>query len=585
MNKKLFLLSVLTATLALLLSGCQTSREELVANALGGSAFHQALLADAYLNGYGFNVDYPLAAKWAKEAAAQQDPDGMYIYGVICEYGLGIAAADFRQADELYRKAIPGLKTQNAKGNPQAIYDLGCAYLYGRGVARDYAAARVMLESAARKGFSPAYAKLGLLYRNGWGVKADRDQAKSLLLRSANDGMPEAQYTLAECYLDAGNLTAARNWYREAAARNYPPALTALAEILRDGHGTEANPEQAKKLLERAVATGYPPAMMQLADLYYKDPADRDKASPLYLDAVGKNYAPACAKLADIYAGMSKENPENAVRAMILYRLTDNIYANPDYRRKMAALDIYNAQYFFIEFGWQDVRDAVQFLKYEAAMPAIVATFQNGQEQESHRMLAAALKQDAAALFLSNDWYEIYRRHLPPSWAGEIFQANAVAMAGKPSFWLSYGTCANLNGRPELAMTAVNKLEKMLVKMPAGHIAETWKTLTAMIRTEALLQRDMTDNAYDQLTTDGKLELSPQLENYLNSYCPAIMRDRERFAKATGMTGLLKPGLKVPAMPSAQPFYDYSLGKTTQPQAIIPEPELKKEQLFIPANQ
>ena len=46
---------------------------------------------------------------------------------------------------------------------PDAEYELGLLYLYGRGVTRDYSQAAVLIQDAARKGQLDAMALLGYL--------------------------------------------------------------------------------------------------------------------------------------------------------------------------------------------------------------------------------------------------------------------------------------------------------------------------------------------------------------------------------------------------------------------------------------
>jgi len=583
MKKEVFRKWLVPLLLLLAIAGCRSAREELVERALGGDPFHQAVLADAYLNGYGFNVDRQLAAKWARSAADRHDPDGLYLYGTLVEAGL--PAADHQLADKLYAEALPGLRQQADRGNPQSLYDLGNAYLYGRGVSRDYAAARVMFETAARRNFTPAETQLGLIFLRGWGVKADRQQAKKLLLSSALNGIPEAQTLLGDCYRTEGNYTAARNWYREAAARNYPPALTQLAVMARDGLATQPDLSAAADWFERAG--DYPPALTQLADLKRRDPATRDQALQLYLTAIGKDYAPACLGLAELYAELGKDNPDYVLKAMVLYRIADNLGVHPDRADRAEQLDSRNALFYFVRYGCQDLKQPSYYLQYQSIMPTLIAIYRNGQEAEAHRRFQQALQQNPLPFYYGNAWVEIYRHHLPLSWAGEIFQAAAAARQDtRPFFWLGYGTCANLAGRPELAMLAVSRLDRLIPQMDSPGEINTWKTLVAMIRTEALIQRGLSDKAYSLLESDADLRITPPAINFIAAFCPALFQERNRYEALPQFRALSTLSSSGPAgaKPAAQPFFDYARGAITLPQAIVPEPEVRKEPLFIPTN-
>lgn len=580
--KKLLYYSAAVALLAVGFSGCQSSRQALVESASVGNAYSQAVLAGCYLNGYGFKVDYRLAAKWASDAAAQNDPDGMYVYGIICEHGYGDVEIDHAKAQHLYRNAIPGLQALLRKGSAQGQFDLGCAYLYGRGLKRDYISAQALLEAAAERGFAPAYAKLGLMHLNGWGFRVDLDKARKLLLRAAQDDIPEAQTALAGIYLKDKNFHAARNWFQDAADLDYPPAITALAEMYRDGIGVKRDPVLADGLIRRAADLNYPPAITMLANAAAAKPASRELAIKLYNRAIAKDYASACLPLGNLYYQLHNEKLEYAIRAMVLYQLAANYGAFVEVKDRMIELDRLNGLFYFVKFSWKDIRTPSCYLKYDSNMPRILAGYLGGMEKGSYDLFRKSLSENPLPFYFGNDWFEINRHRLPLAWAGDIFQAVAATQADQPFYWLCYGTCANLAGRPELAMTAVQRLDTLVPTMSSLTDAVAVKNLSALIRTSALIQRGMEKEAYDRLFVGGRFTgVTEPLNNYIRFFAPWVLKDREKFAMATGIK--IDDKVSIPPLPQAQPFYDVSLGATVN-NPILAEPTVKPEAMIRPSN-
>ena len=100
--------------------------------------------------------DYAKAREWYEKAAAKGDANAMSNLGVLYDNGQGVAQ-DYAKAREWYEKAA-------AKGDANAMNNLGLLYNNGHGVAQDYAKAREWYEKAAAKGDATAMANLGVLY-------------------------------------------------------------------------------------------------------------------------------------------------------------------------------------------------------------------------------------------------------------------------------------------------------------------------------------------------------------------------------------------------------------------------------------
>lgn len=63
------------------------------------------------------------------------------------------------------------------QGNPQGLYNVGCGYFVGKGVAKDLSKAVYYFTQAASAHFFPAMVNLGNMYVKGMGVPKDLKEA------------------------------------------------------------------------------------------------------------------------------------------------------------------------------------------------------------------------------------------------------------------------------------------------------------------------------------------------------------------------------------------------------------------------
>jgi hypothetical protein len=161
-----------------------------------------------------------------EKAAAKGDANAMFNLGVLYHNGQGVAQ-DYTKAREWYEKAA-------AKGDASAMFNLGVLYDNGFGVAQDYAKARAWYEKAAAKGQASAMFNLGLLYHNGHGVAKDYARAREWFEKAADEDNASAMFNLGVVY-DYGFGVAqdhakAREWYGKAAARGHARARALVGE-------------------------------------------------------------------------------------------------------------------------------------------------------------------------------------------------------------------------------------------------------------------------------------------------------------------------------------------------------------------
>ena len=76
--------------------------------------------------------------------------------------------------------------------------NLGLLYMYGKGVARDYAEAKHLFEQGAALGEASAMNGLGAIYNAGDGVPRNVAVARQWFEKAAALGNPEAKQNLKE---------------------------------------------------------------------------------------------------------------------------------------------------------------------------------------------------------------------------------------------------------------------------------------------------------------------------------------------------------------------------------------------------
>ena len=128
---------------------------------------------------------------------------------------------DAQKAEELYKRALPGIQKLSDAGNLAATKLLGDMYLDGKGgLKQDYAKALETYMIAADEDYAPAQAQVGYIYQNALGVPADYAKAMEWNNRAAMQGNPEGQAQIGYLYQNGlgvtQNLDEAGRWYTRA---------------------------------------------------------------------------------------------------------------------------------------------------------------------------------------------------------------------------------------------------------------------------------------------------------------------------------------------------------------------------------
>lgn len=191
-----------------------------------GLEYGKATLGDLALSGYRKPGGIQFALKMFHEAAESGQPAAAAFLGDIYEKGDGV---EKNQAEALKWYLLAA-----DKGDVSAQFDLGRLY----SVQKNYTEAVKWYGKAAEKGNAAAQVNLGNMYANGEGVPQDYRQAVKWYRKAAEQGQALAQFNLGASYLKGegvmkDNLEAAK-WFQLAAMQGHASAQFAMAVLYKN---------------------------------------------------------------------------------------------------------------------------------------------------------------------------------------------------------------------------------------------------------------------------------------------------------------------------------------------------------------
>jgi uncharacterized protein len=190
--------------------------------------------------------------------------------------GLAVNCKYLVAAALLVASAAP-LSAQNVKAGIEA---------WQRG---DYAAAVTIWRPLAEKGDPEAEFDLGQAYRWGRGVPVNLAAAKTWYERAANQGQVDAQTTLGLLLFQNGDQAEGLKWLKEAAEQDEPRAQLVYGTALVNGDGVTQDPALGYAYVSRAAGQGLQAARETLEQLDQIIPiADRKRGIALARD-ISKN--------------------------------------------------------------------------------------------------------------------------------------------------------------------------------------------------------------------------------------------------------------------------------------------------------
>jgi hypothetical protein len=190
------------------------------------------------------------------------------ITGILCVCPSIWASNDEKSVDVLLELA--------EKGDPEAQYNIGVIYFFGKEVPQNQANAFTWFKKAAEQGYNAAQYALGRMYYYGQGVQKDGDQAAAWFRKAAEKGYADAQFALGVmCQFGkyvGKDLDAAVKWYRSASDSGLAAAQYALGTMYSLGEGVEKDLVKGIEWLKKSSAQNYGPAGQTLLIIESKSP-------------------------------------------------------------------------------------------------------------------------------------------------------------------------------------------------------------------------------------------------------------------------------------------------------------------------
>lgn len=157
-------------------------------------------------------------------------------------------------------------------GDPDGLYALGMAYLFGWDIEQDEKIGYDYLEQASDLGQTEAMTLLVRMYMQGEYDGLDPETAAKMSITAAKDGIPDAQMYAGLAYMDGigvkQDYSKAAKLFRLAANQGNDEARTNLAFLFQEGLGVEKDVAKAYKMYRTAAKNGNLNGMFHLAIAY-----------------------------------------------------------------------------------------------------------------------------------------------------------------------------------------------------------------------------------------------------------------------------------------------------------------------------
>lgn len=240
-----------------------TALKELSDPALAEVPAVQGYLGRLYFFGQGVDRDPDRGMALLEAAAKGGDLDSVTLVAQAYDLGMGV------KQDKA--KAFAFWQIGAERGMTRAQVEVGRRYQTGEATGQaDYDQAASWLRKAAAKGDAQAMTELGWMAQNGLGMARDETAAAEFYRRAANKGQPLAMDRLARLMLDdGGDLGEARGLAETAVQREGQPAFhDTLGSILLLQGELAAAEEQFKLAAKKSPL--YAAAREHLGDLYWQ---------------------------------------------------------------------------------------------------------------------------------------------------------------------------------------------------------------------------------------------------------------------------------------------------------------------------
>ena len=168
--------------------------------------------------------------------------------------------------------SIEEVKELASKDDPDGLYALGMAYLFGWDIEADEKLGYEYLETASDKGQTEAMTLLVRMFMQNEYQGMDAIKAAELSIKAAKDGIPDAQMYAGLAYMDGISVEQdykeAARYFRLAANQGNSEARTNLAYLFQEGLGVEKDLEKAFKMYRTAAKSGNMNGMFHVGICY-----------------------------------------------------------------------------------------------------------------------------------------------------------------------------------------------------------------------------------------------------------------------------------------------------------------------------
>ena len=168
--------------------------------------------------------------------------------------------------------SIEEVKELASRKDPDGLYALGMAYLYGWDIEADEKLGYEYLEMASDRGQTEAMTLLVHMFMEGEYEGINPYEAATLSIKAAKDGIPEAQLYAGLAYMDGVSVRQdyeeAARYFRLAANQGNDEARVDLAYLIQEGLGTPKDEKKAFMMFRTAAKNGNVNGMFHLGICY-----------------------------------------------------------------------------------------------------------------------------------------------------------------------------------------------------------------------------------------------------------------------------------------------------------------------------
>ena len=177
-------------------------------------------------------------------------------------------SGDFQRTAQLY-ELVGNVETPNAQ------YNRGQKYYFGKGVPKNYAEAMRWYLKAAQRRHSGALGQIGLMYYEGKGVPKNYAEAMRWFRKAAEMRYSLGYYYIGNMYYHGQgvpkNYAEAMRWFRKAAGKKrgiaQAHAQSQIGRLYEKGLGVPKDVAEAIRWYRKAAEKGHPYAKARLKKL------------------------------------------------------------------------------------------------------------------------------------------------------------------------------------------------------------------------------------------------------------------------------------------------------------------------------